>query len=102
MPRLRNGAHRSAVPTPVMTHVCKRGGRPPSAFRLLPCGAQGAPRQELAHQRVVIESDPYFDDVWIKIGGPAPASQTRSDFYYRIISGKRTIRLLQNSIASKL
>jgi len=23
---------------PLLTHVCKRGGRPPSAFRLLPCG----------------------------------------------------------------
>jgi len=50
------GASRSAVPTPVMTHVCKRGGRPPSAFRLLPCGN----RRELAHQRVVIESDSLF------------------------------------------
>ena len=47
------GAYRSAVPTPVLTRVCKRVGvhRAPLGFSL------AAARQEPAHQRVVIESD---------------------------------------------
>src|ERR1039458_8364984 len=51
-----SGAYHSAVPTPGLTHVCQRGGCPPSAFRLLPSGN----RQELAHQRMSSRT-PYFE-----------------------------------------
>src|ERR1017187_6299485 len=51
-----SGAYHSAVPTPGLTHVCQRGGCPPSAFRLLPSGN----RQELAHQRMS-SGTPYFE-----------------------------------------
>jgi len=52
------GVERTARPCrpPLLTRVCKRGGRPPSAFRLLP----GGEPQELAHQRVMFEADSLF------------------------------------------
>jgi hypothetical protein len=36
---------------PLLTLVCKRGGRPPSAFRLLPRGATGAPPEACSPAR---------------------------------------------------
>ena len=53
-----SGAYRSAVPTPVMTHVCKRGGRPPSAFRLLPCGSTA---RSLHTSALRSSRTPYFE-----------------------------------------
>src|ERR1035438_9144267 len=59
---------------PLLTHVCQRGGRPPSAFRLLPCGS---PPGACTPARVDRAGPPILR-CWIKIGRPAPASQKRS------------------------
>ena len=62
-----------AVPTPVLTHVCKRGGCPPCAFRLLPCGCPPGACSP-APNRVGLP----ILRCWIKIERPAPALQERS------------------------
>src|SRR5579872_2913113 len=57
--RNRKRLERTARPCrpPLLTHVCKRGGRPPSAFRLLPCVS---PPGACSPARVLIERDSLF------------------------------------------
>src|ERR1019366_8210954 len=58
---------------PALTHVNKRGGCPPSAFRLLPCGEPPGACSP-APNRVGLP----ILRCWIKIERPAPALQERS------------------------
>src|ERR1019366_3571812 len=71
----RRGRERTTRPyqPPALTHVNKRGGCPPSAFRLLPCGEPPGACSP-APNRVGLP----ILRCWIKIERPAPALQERS------------------------
>src|SRR3982750_3130702 len=73
---------------PLLTLVCKRGGRPPSAFRLLPCPCGPGACTPARCDRVGL---PILMVVRIKIEEPAAASQTRS-----------TVILLHSSTSEKI